>query len=157
MDPQTQCKALHSACQLKTLLFCLYLIQLKKRMWNINCKASQWWSIGQLWWVIYNQSNFYRFEETSSYWSFQFFSSAFHRSPSISKPCMSLLFFFKPMEPDKVSSVTIIWQTSYDSRPQNQMRFADESYEVCQLGQLYQHGQKGGPNYRIGSDCLGHA
>ena len=60
---------------------------------------------------------FYRFEETSCYWSGQLlvlFSSAFHLSPSIGKFCMTT-----------ISSVK-----------------TTESYVVCRLGHLYRNGPR---------------
>ena len=82
------------------------------------------------------QFNFYGFEETSSYWSFYFFS-AFHWSPSFGKSCLSEIFYVSKLRYHEVSLVTINQQTSYDFSilrqddriikclPMNQMKFAD--------------------------------
>ena len=65
--------------------------------------------------MLFNQSNLYRFEETSSYWSFYFFS-AFHWSPSFGKSCVSGIFFvLSKLQNREVSLVTINQQTSYVS------------------------------------------
>ena len=86
--------------------------------------------------MLFNQSNFYWFEETSSYWSFYFFS-AFNWSPSLGNSCVSGIFYVSKLQYHEVSLVTINQQTSYDfgilrqddrivkCLPMNQMRFAD--------------------------------
>ena len=104
--------------------------------------------------------NFIGFEEASSYWSPQFFF-AFHWSPLIDKPGMTLISFVKTTKSYKVSLVTINRQSSYDPslRLWDHTRSADESYEDCQLGRHLGSAftGTGKPNHHIEPDCVGRA
>ena len=92
-----------------------------------NCTARQCWPIGQSFQkkrrteyrtLISDECSifsppFIGFEETTCYWSVQFFS-AFHWWPSLGKPPMTPAPFVKTTELYNVPLVNINRQTSYD-------------------------------------------
>ena len=77
--------------------------------WSVN--AGREANFGE---CIITNLTFIGFEETSSYWSFQFFF-VFNWAPSVGKPRMNSVFFIKTTRSYEVSLATINRQISYDS------------------------------------------
>ena len=97
-------------------------------------------------------TTFICYEETSSYWSVQFFC-AISLVTCNWQTGRTMVSFVKTTESQEVSLVII-------SRHHNQTRFANISYEVwvtIWIVHLPERTKTVGPNYCIGPDCAGHA